>query len=227
MSEESRRKRLEILEHFKDDPERCSKAIAAYDKIRMLESDLWNLQSELRNLMAESGDPKNNRNYLTKAQSAATILRVAVEESMPHLLMTLSGNQITKKDEASLNALICELLMFGLHLMDRISYSKLGVEERAEFMDALLIAIHSELQPPIHSQLEHLYNSRNVFYSGFRKLYPEKNENLKGTLFWEFGKSVGTIYGNSNPVAITEASMFGMTFMQSIIQGMDAANVLP
>lgn len=117
--------------------------------------------------------------------------------------------------------------MFGLHLTDRIAFGRLGASNTAGFMDALLPAIQSELQPTVSSQLEDLYNTRNTFYGGFRKLYPDENENLKGTLFWEFGKALGSVYANSNPARITGVSMFGMTFMQAINQAFDTAKVFP
>ncbi len=61
MSEESRRMRLEIAERFENDPEGYSKAMAVYGQIRTLESDLWNLQSELRMLMAQGREVKNKQ----------------------------------------------------------------------------------------------------------------------------------------------------------------------
>jgi hypothetical protein len=170
---------------------------------------------------------KSGENFSLRAQTAAAVLMAATEEATPHLLKSLVGEDCIDANQELIAPLTSELLIFGLHLTDRIAFGRLGASDRAEFMDAFLPAIQSELQPPVSSRLEDLYNTRNTFYGGFRKLCPDENENLKGTLFWEFGKALGSVYANSNPVRITGTSMFGMTFMQAINQAFDAANVFP
>lgn len=170
---------------------------------------------------------KSGGDFSLRTQTAATVLMVATAEAAPHLLKSLVGEECINANQELIAPLTAELIIFGLHLTDRIAFGRLGASDRAKFMDALLPAIQSKLQPSVSSRLEDLYNTRNNFYGEFHKLYPSENENLKGTLFWEFGKALGSVYANSNPVRITETSMFGMTFMKAINQAFDAANVFP
>jgi len=149
----------------------------------------------------------------------------AAEEAAPHLLKALVGEERSNQNQELLAQLTSELLIFGLHLTDRIAFGRLGASNRSGFMNALLPAVQRELQPPVSSQLEQLYNIRNTFYGSFCKLYPDKKENLKGTLFWEFGKALGSVYANSNPGAIMEVSIFGMTFMRCINEAFEKTKV--
>jgi hypothetical protein len=159
---------------------------------------------------------KSGGDLSARAQIASAVLMGVTEEAVPHLLKALVGKKPTDQNQEMLSPLKSELLIFALHLTDRIAFGRLGAPNRSGFMNALLPAIQRELQPPVSSQLEQLYNTRNAFYGGFRKLYPDKKESLKGTLFWEFGKALSSVYANNNPVVTVEVSMFGMTFMEGI-----------
>ena len=168
---------------------------------------------------------KSDGDFSLPAQTAATALLDTTEQAAPNLLKALVGEGGVKQE--LLVPLTLELLIFGLHLTDRIAFDRLGADNRAGFMNSLLPTVQRELQPPVSTHLQALYNTRNPFYGGFRKLYPEQQETLKGTLFWEFGKALGSIYADGNPAAITETSMFGMTFMQAINQAFESGGVFP
>ena len=149
---------------------------------------------------------KSSGDFSARAQTASAVLIGVTEEAAPHLLKALVGEERVNESQELVVPLTSELLIFGLHLKDRIAFGRLGASNRSGFMNALLPAIQRELQSPVSGQLEQLYNTRNTFYGGFRKLYPDGKENLKGTLFWEFGKALGSVYANSNPAAVMEAS---------------------
>jgi hypothetical protein len=159
---------------------------------------------------------KSGEDYSARAQTASAVLIGVTQEAAPHLLKALVGEERVDENHKLLALFTTELLIFGLHLTDRIAFSHLGASKRSGFMNVLLPAVQRELRPPLSSQLEQLYNARNSFYGSFPKLYADENENLKGTLFCEFGKALGSVYANSNPVAVTQTSMLGMTFMQGI-----------
>ena len=93
-------------------------------------------------------------------------------------------------------------------------------------MNALLPSVQRELKPPLDSQFQDLYNTRNMFYGGCPRLFPEKKDNLKGTLFWEFGKAMGSVYANSHPVAIMQTAIEGMDFMGAVNQAIAIATVI-
>ncbi|MCY3024461.1 MAG: hypothetical protein NTW87_36260 [Planctomycetota bacterium] len=168
---------------------------------------------------------KSGDHFSVGAAAACNVLMGATEEGTPHLLEALVGKERVGESEDLLAPIKCELLIFGLHLTDRIAFARLGAGSTSGFMNALLPLIQQELEPAIGAQLEHLYNMRNTFYGGFCKLYPDKEEDLKGTLFWEFGKAMGSVYADSNPVAIMQTSMFGMTFMEAMIETFEESNV--
>lgn len=46
-------------------------------------------------------------------------------------------------------------------------------------MNALLLRVREELERPLDSKLQDLYNTRNAFYGSFRQLAPDNKENLK------------------------------------------------
>jgi hypothetical protein len=176
------------------------------------ESDMWPFK-------------KSGGSFSLQTQTAAVLLRAASDEAAPHLLKKLVGEEHIDTNQELIAPLTLELLIFGLHLTDRIAFQRLGESDRTEFMDVLLPIIRSELEPRVGSQFKDLYNTRNTFYSGFRKLWPDKNESVKGTLFWEFGKALGSVYANFNPARIALVSGFGVDFMKIITQEFDAQKV--
>jgi hypothetical protein len=169
---------------------------------------------------------KSGGSFSLQTQKAANVLIAVTVKTVPDLFEVLVGEEHVAEKQEFIDALTFELLIFGLHLTDRIAFKRLGERKRAEFMSALLTEIDSALQR-MSSQQVSLYNTRNSFYDGFHKLYPDGNENLKGTLFWEFGKSLGSIYANSNPTRVTAVSIFGMTFMEIIVDAYKTANIFP
>lgn len=168
---------------------------------------------------------KNIGNFSVQAQKATDVIIGATEESTPHLLAALVGEERVKANQKLIIPLTSELLIFGIHLTNRIAFSRLGVGKRADFMDALLPAIQRKLRPPVSSQFGHLYNTRNTFYGSFLKFYPDNKENFEGSLFWEFGKVLSSVYGNSNPVAIMQIAMFSMNFTQCFYKVFDQINI--
>lgn len=164
---------------------------------------------------------------LRRSEVAATILIVIANESAPYAVKELVGEERADASGELISPITLELLILGLHLTDRMAFSKLGAANRTVFVDALLPAVQRQLNSALQPRVEALYNTRNMFYGGFRNLYPDKakNEILKGTLFWEFGKSLGAIYANSNPIAITQVSALGMTIMQSVVDSYEKMKV--
>jgi hypothetical protein len=159
---------------------------------------------------------RRSNNFDAQAKAAAPILIACCEETAPTFLKALVGENNLDSNKELITPLTIELLVFGLHLADRITFGRLGARGRSAFMNALLSRVRDELKSPLNSQLQDLYNTRNAFYAGFQKLTPDDKDNLKGTLFWEFGKAMGSVYAGSNPVAIMEASMQGMSLLNTI-----------
>jgi hypothetical protein len=161
-----------------------------------------------------------------QAKIVAPILMGCCEQTAPIFLKALVGEKKAGSNQGLIAPLTIELLVFALHLTDRITFARLGPSKRAKFMNALLPGVQRELKPPLDSQLQRLYNTRNTFYGGFPKLFPDKKDNLKGTLFWEFGKAMGSVYAENNPVAIAQTAMDGMDFMVTVNQVLATAKVV-
>ncbi len=161
---------------------------------------------------------RRSENFDAQAKAAAPMLIACCKETAPTLLKALVGENKPDNNKELIAPLTIELLVFGLHLADRITFGCLCARGRSAIMNALLPRVRDELEHPLNSRLQDLYNTRNAFYAGFRKLAPDDKDNLKGTLFWEFGKAMGSVYADSNPVAIIEASREGMSFMSAISQ---------
>jgi hypothetical protein len=160
---------------------------------------------------------KHNLELLDRAKTASAVLKGIVEETAPHLLTKLIGEKSIGEDNQLLPYITSELLILGLHLTERISFERFESDKASGFINAMLPSIQQEFQPPIRSQLEHLYNTRNIFYGGFGKLYPDENETLEGTLLWEFGKILGSALAKSNPILITDISVLAMDFIKRVI----------
>ena len=169
---------------------------------------------------------KRTENFDAKADIVAPLLMDCCKEAAPTFLKTLVGEDKADAQSEHLVPLTIELLIFALHLTDRITFGRLGGDSRSSFMDALLPRVQGMLYPHFHGNFQEQYNLRNSFYGGFRKFYPEKNENLENTLFWEFSKATGTIYSKSNPAAIMLMVGDSMNFMSTINELLTKANVI-
>lgn len=163
----------------------------------------------------------NNSNE-TAEQAAEKTVFFFLSEYIPGVsinyeLLKNSTDELLKISLADLQA---EILVFGLHCLDRAVFSRFGEEYRKEFMDrafAIARLVLASAAPDTHqtSFLAHI----DKFYNGRQREYAALNlpmdENVKGTLFWEFGKRVCEDAGVYNPVAVMEmvdegASLFKM-----------------
>jgi hypothetical protein len=138
---------------------------------------------------------------------AIELTSVDVFASSVAQVQTLIGHQAlpeelgTNPDELNETAwsLTFELMVFSLHLADRIAFGVLGAVGRPKFMDALLSSVASKLassiltdasqdaQSQFHSSFQQLYNDRVTFYAELA--FPSGGDApLRGTLFWEAAK---------------------------------------
>ena len=101
--------------------------------------------------------------------------------------------------------IILDLMVFSLHLADRIAFGAVGPQKRSRFMDALLISVSSNLAQSIFEDATQearqrfqrhflsLYGERSDFYAPLQ-LPSSGEEPLKGTLFWEAAKRVANTF---------------------------------
>ena len=91
-------------------------------------------------------------------------------------------------------------------------------------MDALLPSVQKLLKPPFDGTLADLYNTRQQFYADLR--FPTNGQDLKGTLFWEFGKALAAVYADMNPVAVTMTASFGAMLLDLVDEVLRAARII-
>ncbi len=100
-----------------------------------------------------------------------------------------------------------EFVYFYLHLTDRYAFGRMDEKRRGELMtglEDLLIrnAVDTVLPKGPEDENEMVremclqtFRSRVEEYSKYKKLHAEKDEGLKNTLFWEFGKVIAKLAG--------------------------------
>jgi len=104
-----------------------------------------------------------------------------------------------------------EIMVFGLHCLDRATFAHRGAEYRDRFMGgafsftrvALASVMPEEQQDEFLSRLEKLYNTRQYEYGAWK--LPTKGS-PKETLFWEFAKAVCDSAEVYNPSAVVSLS---------------------
>ena len=166
---------------------------------------------------------KGTKSLESKAEFVAPLLMDVCKDTSATLLMALLGVEASTKNPSLLQPIALEELSFVLHLTDRLVFAHYGAEQRAQFMDALLPAVKKLLTPPSDASLVTLYNTRQTFYASLR--FPNSTKDLKGTLFWEFGKTLAVGYANVNPVAVTMTAKFGAELLDLVDEVLRSAGI--
>lgn len=167
---------------------------------------------------------RQTEGFQSKAEFVAPLLLDVCNDMSPTLLMALLGVEGAAKNKSLLPEIVMEEIAFGVHLTDRLVFANFGADQRAQFMDALLPVIKKLLEPPLDASLADFYNTRQQFYASLR--FPKSGQDLKGTLFWEFGKALALSYANSNPVAVTMTSNFGADLLNVVDELLRAAKII-
>lgn len=170
---------------------------------------------------------KKGEDLTARAQTAAALLIATANEFAPAALKALfPADEIAREKQALTAPLAFELLLFALHVTDRLAFEQLGADQKEKLMLAVLRAVRSKLHPLASNGFIESYNTRQRLYGACRKLYPDEGENLAGTLFWEFGRATGDAYAENNPESVSQAAIFGMKFVGIVERMLDGAQVL-
>jgi hypothetical protein len=149
---------------------------------------------------------------------------LAVEDAK-RILEELKKDKERKVDN-KFGEVVFEMLLFYLHFIDRIAFQHLGVEPRNTFIDALFIEIRERLSRIHESGIDAMqfrsgfgnaYNARQAEYGKYKKMFAEKDEGTKDTLFWEFGKKIAGILGNEMDIVVimyVQAIVYSLTALQ-------------
>ena len=111
--------------------------------------------------------------------------------------------------------LLLELVIFSLHLADRIAFNAVGPEKRTRFMDALDSSVSSNLAESLLTK-EASSKAKQLLQDHFLALYEERQAVYaplelpsgevtawEGTLFWEAAKGVASAYFPDDAVSMT------------------------
>lgn len=140
---------------------------------------------------------KNTENILTQKASflAPLIIDQAIKNSCS------MSTEFNKDLDNNSEKIIFELLLFYLHLIDRITSQYLQINQRGFFIQTLILEIeklfsktykNKEDVTNFCSVFEKSYNERQVEYGQY-KMPTGKDGDIKDTLFWEFGKKIADI----------------------------------
>jgi hypothetical protein len=118
--------------------------------------------------------------------------------------------KIVIRNEESTPLFIIEVMVLYMHLVDRQVQAHLGPTNRDPFMDRFVETVLRESTAGLASvpannfgrTLRDVYNRRQMEYTKYRLLLPEKDGILKNTLYWEFSKILFGFVDDSSPVTL-------------------------
>ena len=157
------------------------------------------------------GKGNSDEILIEKAKAVSPFVVTLVIEDTKSLFQQLEKDKERKVDRDKFGAVFLEMALFYLHFVDRIAFQYLGAERRNIFIDALFVEIKEALSRIHESGIDAMqfrstfgdaYNERQVEYGKYKKLFAEKDEGTKDTLFWEFGKKIAGIFGSEMDIIV-------------------------
>lgn len=130
---------------------------------------------------------------------------------------------------------IFEFEFLFLHVTDRMSFDILGQDRKSVFMDRLIeLTVNSTIDTAfprlgldergnLKSSMLRDYNASQYEYGQYRKMFPDKNESSKDTVFWEFGKKVAERIGQPMDISYI---MLSMELVVASLKALDLNNIL-
>jgi hypothetical protein len=123
---------------------------------------------------------------------------------------------ITFKDIDTAPQFVIEVVVFYMHLVDRLAFAYLGAARRGTFADrfteavlhAMLAGLRSTPPEALGRALLDTYNRRQIQYARYKVLIPKEKEPLKDTLYWEFSKVLFGFLDDENPATIMFLNIF-------------------
>jgi hypothetical protein len=117
-------------------------------------------------------------------------------------------------------SILFEFIYFYLHLTDRFAFGHMNEERRGSLMtdleevcitaavDAVCLRWPEDIKEKIKEECMGNFYISMAEYSKCKKWFPKKDEGAKGTLFWEFVKTIAKLAGQEHVV------IFKLTVMQ-------------
>jgi SHS2 domain-containing protein len=141
-----------------------------------------------------------------KVHSVQNVVAGVMNSWMPSLLEKW---YFQKYPHQNMLEVFYEIITYILHVCDREVFRIFGPEKRRIIMDQVLNNIHDGIIRHIDTKnslfrktdLQNIYNKRQIEYSFYKERLTEKEKSPKHTLAWEFAKNI-LHDKNINPVAM-------------------------
>ena len=139
------------------------------------------------------------------------------------------------REASSSQQFVIEIVVFYMHMVDRLAFQYLGPYRREVFADRLNIAVIKEFLCSRNKEVdaaefaEHLkdaYNRRQREYAQYKDLIPMKDQPPKGTLFWEFSSILFGFMDDSNPATLVSLYLFTIDVSLELMKVMKIEEVL-
>ncbi len=168
-------------------------------------------------------------------RAAVTVSEIYWRETFPTTMdavcNSLFGNRSI--DPAKKSEILIELAAYCFHLWDRRLFMFLGPEKRVGFLNILMMRFledyHGDAEiGEFASSFMELSDARQREYAKFR--IPRDGNDLKGTLFWEFGKKMNATAQNWNPaitVGVAVIFMEHYAFISESLKTLETSGQLP
>ena len=120
-------------------------------------------------------------------------------------------------------SILFEFIYFYLHLTDRFAFGYMNEEQRGSLMieleelsiaaavDACCLRLPEDKKEKIREKCMQNFYISMAEYSKCKKWFPKKDEGAKGTLFWEFVKTIAKLAGQEHRVGFKLAVMQTVT----------------
>lgn len=121
------------------------------------------------------------------------------------------------RDSNAAPQFIIEVIVFYMHLVDRLAFAHLGAAKQETFGDRFVVAVEKEVLRELCEEvsaddfaqaLRDTYNHRQMQYARYKVLIPAKGEPLKDTLYWEFSKILFGFLDDQNPATLMFLNLF-------------------
>lgn len=147
-------------------------------------------------------------NIKTVAETIGHSLFIGAYADSEHILKEIDKTQKLQPNETRLGNLFDEMLHFYLNLTDRFAFQYLG-EKRGEFFDEVSIQVFKNYldghklaggkvdDETLYRIFNEAHKKRQEEYGSY-KFTTEKEEGMKGNLFYEFESRLAEIFGAKN-----------------------------
>jgi hypothetical protein len=176
-----------------------------------------------------TGDKTNRGAAESPEHAAERIVFLFMTEFLPGTTAEyeMLKNSTTEPPKMSLADVQAEILVFGLHCLDRAVFVRFGADYRTAFMNkafsmariALSAAVPEEDRDSLGQRIDKFYNARQREYCS---LDLPTDENVRGTLFGEFAKRLCDDAGAYNPIALLAMTDEGVALFKMMHKTVDS-----